>query len=246
MEEEVVVMEEEVSQGTVRDNNMFSRVYSRKGCKKTVLPVVQELEVPAVTSTVVDTVVQQMDSPAIVSTFDQVVESKSIVQAMVIHYTDPDTTFADVMQIGFQATAAPEESIGTSPTTIPVESTAVAQESITTSPTMVVDPSTEVLTQGEAGPSEEELIAATYERMEDSDDDIIIFKRIRTEEEAEYLYSITPEAWKATLKTPEFDRSRHHPFGKSVYVLPKTLSTKLDDTALQVVEFIFSTTAKDE
>ncbi|CAL1406085.1 unnamed protein product [Linum trigynum] len=80
--------------------------------------------------------------------------------------------------------------------------------------------------------------------MEDSNNDIIIYERIKTEE-AEYLYSITLEAWKATLKTPEFDRSKHHPFGESVYVLPKTLSTKLDDTTLQVVEFIFSTTAKD-
>ncbi|CAI0548783.1 unnamed protein product [Linum tenue] len=121
---------------------------------------------------------------------------------MVIHYTDPDTTFANVMQIGFQATGATEESIGTSPTMIPVESTTAAQESITTSPTMVVDHSTEVLTQGEAGPSEEELIAATCERMEDSDDDIIISERIKTEEDAEYLNSITPEAWKETLKTP--------------------------------------------
>ncbi|CAI0444205.1 unnamed protein product, partial [Linum tenue] len=67
--------------------------------------------------------------------------------------------------------------------------------------------------------------------MEDSDDDIIISERIRTEEEACALYSITPEAWKATLKTLDFDRSKYHPFGESVYVLPKTLSTKLDDTA---------------
>ncbi|CAI0444917.1 unnamed protein product [Linum tenue] len=111
---------------------------------------------------------------------------------------------------------------------------------------MVVDPSTKVLTQGEAGPSEGELITATCKRMEDSDDDIIISERARTEEEAEFMYSITPEAWKATLKTPTFERSKYHPFDSSVYVLPKTLSTKLDVTALQVVEFIFSITAKDK
>ncbi|CAI0444494.1 unnamed protein product [Linum tenue] len=65
--------------------------------------------------------------------------------------------------------------------------------------------------------------------MEDSDDDIIICERSRTEEEADFLYSITAEAWKETLKTPEFERSKHHPFGESVYVLPKNMLTKLDD-----------------
>ncbi|CAL1403863.1 unnamed protein product [Linum trigynum] len=67
-----------------------------------------------------------------------------------------------------------------------------------------------------------------------------------TQEEAEFMHSITPEAWKATLKTPAFERSKHHPLDSSVYVLPKTLSVKLDATPLQVVEFIFSTTTKDE
>ncbi|CAL1388439.1 unnamed protein product [Linum trigynum] len=61
--------------------------------------------------------------------------------------------------------------------------------------------------------------------MEDSDNDIIISERARTEEEAEFLYSITPEAWKTRLKTPTFERSKHHPFDSSVYILTKTLST---------------------
>ncbi|CAI0559633.1 unnamed protein product [Linum tenue] len=110
-EEEVVVMEEEdrgvvmEDKGTVRENNMFGRVYSRKRSKQNVLPVVQELEVPAVTSTV-DEVVEAMES-----------------EVMDMHYTDPQTTFVDVMQIGFQATAAADASIRTSPTTIHVEAT---------------------------------------------------------------------------------------------------------------------------
>ncbi|CAI0444596.1 unnamed protein product [Linum tenue] len=125
MEEEVVVREEEdlvvvmkrkVSQGTVRGNNMFSRMYSRKGLQQSSSPAIM-----------FDLVVQQMKSSTIVSTFDQVVESESMVQPMVIHYTDPDTTFHDVMHIAFQITVAVEESIRTSPTTIPVEATDAAQ-----------------------------------------------------------------------------------------------------------------------
>ncbi|CAL1359544.1 unnamed protein product [Linum trigynum] len=208
-EDRGVVMEDEVSQGPVRENSMFGRVYSRKRSKKNV----QELELPAVTSTFDDVV--------------EVVES----EVVVIHYTDPSITFADVMQIGFQATAAIEESMRTSPTTIPIEETAA----------------TEVLTQGDALQSEGELIAAACQRMmENSDDDVLVSERAMTQEEIEFMHSITPESWKTTLKTPAFERSKHHPFDSSVYVLPKTLSTKLDVTALQVVEFVFSTTTKDD
>ncbi|CAL1389041.1 unnamed protein product [Linum trigynum] len=161
-EDPVVVMEEEVSQGTVRGNNMFSRMYSRKGRKKTVLPVVQELEVPAVTSTVddvvdlvvkstigevvqpesflepevmdtiVDPVFQQSSSPAIV--FDPVVQQMES-SAIVSTFDKVVVSESIVQPIAIHYTDL--DTTFHDVMQIAFQTTIAAEESIETSPTMI-------------------------------------------------------------------------------------------------------------
>ncbi|CAL1370879.1 unnamed protein product [Linum trigynum] len=234
------------NEGYVKGKNMFSRVYSQRIREKTQeepevvmepdTVVEPEVESEAVVEVDVDaSVVKPSDEVEVESVVATEVEPESIVELEVevpvvkssteveVPVVDPEVQHTEsifgqvnVMLIALQTAAAAEESIETPPSTIPSEDIAT-----------VFDPSTEVLTQGEAAPSEGELIAAACQRMlEDSDDDILVSERPMTQEEAEFMHSITPEAWKATLKTLAFERSKHHPIDSSVYVLAKSFLTK--------------------
>ncbi|CAI0419165.1 unnamed protein product [Linum tenue] len=141
---------------------------------------------------------------------------------MVIHYTFPDTSFEDILQITNEATSA-----------------ANAEE---------VDPPTEVVESfsqlEEMGmlPTDEELVEAASRSAERSPDVIITDERNMTDEERDRLYNYTPEEWLATLKTPEFERSKKNPYASSsVYYLSEDVSPKLDPVARLMVEYVFST-----
>ncbi|CAL1402317.1 unnamed protein product [Linum trigynum] len=91
-------------------------------------------------------------------------------------------------------------------------------------------------------PIEEELVEPACKSAQGSPDVIVTHERTRTVEEEDRMYNYTLEEWLATLKTPEFQRSKRKLFAaSSVYVLSKAVSTKLDPVVRRVVEFVFST-----
>ncbi|CAI0419667.1 unnamed protein product [Linum tenue] len=141
---------------------------------------------------------------------------------MVIHYPFPDTSFEDILQIAHEATSAAN-----------AEEVEPQQD--------VVESFSQLASTGML-PSEEELVEAAYRSAERSPDVIITDQRDMTDEERDRLYSYTPEEWLATLKTPEFERSKKNPYASSsVYYLSKDVSPKLDPVARLMVEFVFST-----
>ncbi|CAL1396656.1 unnamed protein product [Linum trigynum] len=141
---------------------------------------------------------------------------------MVIHYTVPDTSFGDILQIAHEATSA-----------------ANAEEE--DPPTDVVESFSQLAEMGML-PTDEELVESACKSAERSPDLIITDERNMNDEERDRLYSYTPEEWLATLKTPEFERSKKNPYASSsVYYLSKEVSPKLDPVARLMVEFVFRT-----
>ncbi|CAL1369049.1 unnamed protein product [Linum trigynum] len=151
---------------------------------------------------------------------------------MVIHYTDPNTTFEDIMQIAHEATTAANAEEEDPPT---------REEVLETTTHDVVEPFSQLAEMGML-PTDEELVEAACNSAERSPDVIITHETTMNEEEQERMYNYTPEEWLATLKTPAFESSKKNPYASSsIYYLSKDVSTKLDPVSRRMVEFVFST-----
>ncbi|CAI0547267.1 unnamed protein product [Linum tenue] len=126
------------------------------------------------------------------------------------------------------------------PINIAHEATSAANAEEEDPPTDVVESFSQLAEMGIL-PTDEELVEAACKSAERSPDVIITHERNMIDEETDRLYSYTPEEWLATLKTPEFERSKKNPYASSsLYYLSKDVSTKLDPVARRMVEFVFS------